>query len=157
MTKEEFDFFCENCNQAYPKQMPMNQTEINFMAHAVSEYEIKEVMNALALHVQHSEWRPKVCDITKYLKTTDQHILSTFQKFFDHKEVDDKKAIEIYRIMGGQKLNKMTTNELKAKEEMFLNLYKQHEAKEKYEALPKAIKLKLIGGKKWADLLKCKK
>lgn len=154
MTKEEFDFFCKNCNQAYPKQMPMNETEVNFMAHAVSDYEIKEVMNSLALHVQHSEWRPKVCDITKYLQTTDHHILSIFQQFFDRKEVKDKKAIEIYRMMGGQKLNKMSVYDLKAKEQMFLNLYKQQEAKEKYELLPKAVKLKLIGGKKWKMILK---
>ena len=147
MTKKEFDFFCNTCNEAYPKQMPMNPTEINFMAHAVRGYSIKEVMNALSLHVQDSEWRPKVCDITKYLQTTDQHIRSLFQKFFDHEEVDDEKAVEIYRIMGGQKLNKMTTHELKPKEEMFLNLYKQHEAREQYDALPKGIKLKMIGEK----------
>jgi len=43
------------------------------------------------------------------------------------------------------KLNKLTTAELKQKEVLFLELYKQEEAKEKYESLPKAIKSKLIG------------
>ena len=57
-------------------------------------------------------------------------------------------------MMGGQKLNKMSVYDLKAKEQMFLNLYKQQEAKEKYELLPKAVKLKLIGGKKWKMILK---
>ena len=145
MTKDEFEFFCKSCNEAFPKQMPMNQTEVNFMAHAVSQYEIKEVMNALALHVQHSEWRPKVCDITKYLKASDQSILDTFYKFFERKEVKDERAVRIYRQMGGLKLNKLTTTELKEKEELFLELYKQEEAKEKYESLPKAIKSKLLG------------
>ena len=145
MTKDEFEFFCKNCNEAFPKQMPMNQTEINFMAHAVSQYDLKEVMNALALHVQHSEWRPKVCDITKFLQMSDQSILSTFYKFFERREVEDERAVKIYRQMGGMKLNKLTTTELKQKEVLFLELYKQEEAKEKYESLPKSIKSKLIG------------
>ena len=60
MTKEEFEYFCTQVNQAYPKQLVMNETEKNFMAVAIRDYTLKDCMNALALHVQKSEWRPKV-------------------------------------------------------------------------------------------------
>tara|TARA_B100001094_G_C17804610_1_gene610793 strand:+ start:240 stop:686 length:447 start_codon:yes stop_codon:yes gene_type:complete len=145
MSKEEFDYFCTQCNQAYPKQLVMNETEKNFMAVAIRDYTVKDCMNALALHVQKSEWRPKVCDITKYLQQSDQQILNTFQMFFDRKEVADKRAVDIYRRMGGLKLNKMSITQLEDKKELFLSLYKQGEAEEKFDELPKSIQNKLIG------------
>ena len=145
MTKEEFEYFCTQVNQAYPKQLVMNETEKNFMAVAIRDYTLKDSMNALALHVQKSEWRPKVCDITKYLQQSDQQILDVFQRFFDRKKVTDQRAVNIYRKMGCLKLNKMTVEQLEQKQELFLTLYKQDEASEKFDALPKSIQSKMIG------------
>ena len=148
MNENEFKTFMKMIDDQYPNQPKFNQTQKGFFWLALKDFNITQVVSAFSLHTQDSEkgmFKPQVCEVMKYLQTTNMDIRSKFQEFFDHKEVKDKLAISIWNKIGGNRLLRLTEKEVDKKAESFLELYKQEIAKEKLENLPKKIKQKLIG------------
>ena len=148
MNDNEFKTFMKMVDDQYPNQPKFNQTQKGFFWLALKDFNITQVVSAFSLHTQDSEkgmFKPQVCEVMKYLQTTNVDIKNKFQEFFGHKEVNDPAAIAIWNKMGGNRLLRLTEKEVDKKAESFLELYKQEIAKEKLENLPKKIKQKLIG------------
>ena len=69
-----------------------------------------------------------------------------FSNFFHNVEVKDKIALEVYRIMGGERLRRTTLEkDYRDLELKFIELYRQKATKMRIEKLPNNLKQKLIG------------
>ena len=144
MTEEEFKTFMGVVDDAYPKQRDLNMVQKGFFWLALREYSLEECVKAFSMHTQQSEWKPQVCDIVNKLNN-DLETKKLLLDFFNHKEVKDETALEVYRIMGGNRLRKTCENDYEKIEARFVELYRNHKTKQKFEQLPKKIKKKLIG------------
>ena len=105
MTEEEFKTFMGVVDDAYPKQRNLNMVQKGFFWLALREYSLEECVKAFSMHTQQSEWKPQVCDIVNKLNN-DLQTKKLLLDFFNHKEVKDETALEVYRIMGGNRLMK---------------------------------------------------
>jgi|TARA_R110000803_G_scaffold33300_2_gene72977 hypothetical protein len=149
MTKEQFKNIIDLFNETYPKQPNLTTAQQLMFWVSLQQYDVDAVMGAFISHTNDKElgqWKPQVpVNLTRYLQKSDVDIRSTFNSFFQHKEVTDSLALKIWSQMGGNKMLRMTTRETDKKEEIFVNLYRQSKIGSDYDGLPMDIKTKLIG------------
>jgi len=152
MTKEEFKQILCLFDKTYPKQplLTLEQQAVFFIS--LQRYSKEQVFLAFISHTEDKDfgiWKPQVpVNLTRFLANTDLEIKEKFQSFFQHKESNDKLAIEIYNKMGGTKLHRLTEKECKIKEKEFVEMYKLSKHREYYELLPKEQKNKLFMDRK---------
>ena len=73
-------------------------------------------------------------------------IIETFSNFFNGVEVKDKIALEVFKLMGGNRLRKTSLEkDYLGLELKFISLYKQKSTQERMVELPRDLKNKLIG------------
>tara|TARA_B100000029_G_scaffold476611_1_gene520853 strand:- start:364 stop:825 length:462 start_codon:yes stop_codon:yes gene_type:complete len=144
MKEEEFKKFMGVVDEAYPKQRNLNIIQKGFFWLALRDYSLEECIKAFSIHTQQSEWKPQVCDIINKL-SDDTEIKKLLLDFFNRKEIKDETGIEVFRIMGGERLRRTCENDYEKIEEKFVELYKSKKTKEKFEELPNKVKQKLIG------------
>ena len=69
-----------------------------------------------------------------------------FSNFFNGVEVKDKIALEVFKLMGGNRLRKTSLEkDYLGLELKFISLYKQKSTQERMVELPRDLKNKLIG------------
>tara|TARA_R110002020_G_scaffold54680_1_gene152223 strand:+ start:2742 stop:3185 length:444 start_codon:yes stop_codon:yes gene_type:complete len=144
MQNKDFKIFITMIDQAYPKQQKLNKVQQGFFWLSLKDHTIEDCVQSLSCHTHTGEWKPQICDIVKHLPNETLPLVEMFSNFFNRKEVKDKIALECYRIMGGDKLNKTLEKDYYKLEQKFINLYRQQATKKRLEELPNKLKQKLI-------------
>ena len=146
MEVKEFKAFMEMIDQAYPKQQKLNKVQKGLFWITLQDKSLDESVQALASHTHSGEWKPQVCDIVKHLPNETLPIIETFSNFFNGVEVKDKIALEVFKLMGGNRLRKASLEkDYLGLELKFISLYKQKSTQERMVELPRDLKNKLIG------------
>ena len=146
MEVKEFKAFMDMIDQAYPKQKKLNDMQKGLFWLALKEESLIDCLNALSSHSFTGQWKPQVCDLAKHLPNTTLPLVEMFSNFFHNVEVKDKIALEVYRIMGGERLRRTTLEkDYRDLELKFIELYRQKATKMRIEKLPNNLKQKLIG------------
>jgi len=149
MKRAEFDKLIQLFDETYPKQPKLTVAQEMMFWISLQGFSVEAVMAAFISHTNDKEigaWKPQgPVNLTRYLQESDINIRNKFQEFYDHKDVKDELAIKIWNRLGGASLLRLTVSESEKKAQMFVDLYKQEVIGSNYDALPKAIKTKLIG------------
>tara|TARA_B100000497_G_C7546951_1_gene330767 strand:+ start:103 stop:525 length:423 start_codon:yes stop_codon:yes gene_type:complete len=133
----------------YPKQAKINNVQRGMFWLSLQKYDLDDCMSALLLHCEtgDGEWKPQICHLCKFLKTSEDTIRVMFNDFFKRKDVKDEKAKAIYNRLGGLEMHKLSEYQTKKLEDKFVQLYLEEGSKETFAALPDKLKTKLIGNK----------
>lgn len=149
MNKEEFKNLIVLFNNTYPKQPKLTVEQQMMFWLSLQNYEIDAVVGAFLSHTNDKEigrWKPQVPEnLTRYLAETDVNIRNLYKDFFDHKDVKDETAIEVWNKLGGNNLRRLPMHETDKKEQVFVDMYKQMKVGDTYNKLPNNLKTKLIG------------
>ena len=149
MEVNEFKAFMNMIDQAYPKQKKLNEMQKGLFWLTCKDQTLRDCLNALASHAYTGEWKPQICDICKHLPDITLPLIEMFSNFFNGVEVKDEIALEVYRIMGGDRLRRTTLEkDYRELELKFIDLYRQKATQMRIEKLPPKLKNKLIGVQK---------
>ncbi len=149
MNQREFNSFMDVIENTYPKQAKINNVQRGMFWLSLQKYDLDDCMSALLLHCEtdDGEWKPQICHLSKFLKTSEDTIRVMFNDFFKRKDVKDEKAKAIYNRLGGLEMHKLSEYQTKKLEDKFVQLYLEEGSKETFAALPDKLKTKLIGNK----------
>ena len=147
MNQKEFSAFMDVIENTYPKQAKINNVQRGMFWLSLQKYSLDDCMSAFLLHCETTdvEWKPQICHLTKFLKTSEETIRNMFNDFFRRKDVKDEKAVAIYNRLGGLEMHKLPEYQTKKLEDKFVQLYLEEGSRETFAALPKKLKTKLIG------------
>ena len=149
MNQREFNSFMDVIENTYPKQAKINNVQRGMFWLSLHKYDLDDCMSALLLHCEtdDGEWKPQICHLSKFLKTSEDTIRVMFNDFFKRKDVKDEKAKAIYNRLGGLEMHKLPEYQTKKLEDKFVQLYLEEGSKETFASLPDKLKTKLIGNK----------
>tara|TARA_R110002020_G_scaffold23985_1_gene79336 strand:- start:74 stop:526 length:453 start_codon:yes stop_codon:yes gene_type:complete len=146
MEVKEFKAFMDMIDEAYPKQKKLNKVQKGLFWLTLQDYSLENSLQALVSHTHSGEWKPQVCDLCKHLSDYTLPIIETFSNFFNGVEVKDKIALEVFKLMGGDRLRRTTLEkDYRGLELKFIDLYRQKATQKRMEKLPNKLKNKLIG------------
>jgi hypothetical protein len=146
MEVKEFKAFMNMVDEAYPKQKKLNQVQKGLFWLTLQDHSLHDSIQALVSHTHSGEWKPQVCDICKHLPNVNLPIIETFSNFFNGVEVKDNIALEVFKLMGGERLRRTSLEkDYRNLELRFVELYKQKSTQKRMGELPQDLKNKLIG------------
>ena len=145
MTEQEFRKFISAVEMQYPKQRALNDMQKGFFWIALRTYNFEDCIKSFAVHTQSSQWKPQVCDIMKHLVESNLRIEKHLKDFLDRKEVKDTIALKVFKILGGNNINKTLEKDYEKLRDKFVEAYRTLETKENFDSLSLKSRNKLLG------------